>query len=77
LPWVKRGDICFDPFTGSGTQIINCEQEGFIFHGMELAPTYVDIAVQRWQDFTGNDAVLSGTDHTYSELSEKKKNETA
>ena len=77
LPWVKRGDICFDPFTGSGTQIINCEQEGFIFHGMELAPTYVDVAVQRWQDFTGNDAVLSGTDHTYSELSEKKKNETA
>jgi len=57
LPWVKRGDICFEPFTGSGTQIINCEQEGFVFHGMELAPAYVDVAVNRWQDFTGKQAI--------------------
>lgn len=69
LPWVKRGDICFEPFTGSGTQIINCEKEGFVFHGMELAPAYVDIAVKRWQNFTGKEATHEETGKTFAELS--------
>ena len=55
-PWAKRGDICYEPFTGSGTQIINCDKEEYIFHGMELAPEYVDIAIIRWQEFTGKQA---------------------
>ena len=65
-PWVKREDICFEPFTGSGTQIINCEKEGLIFYGMELAPAYVDVAIKRWQEFTGNEATLETTGEAFT-----------
>lgn len=70
-PWAKRGDICYEPFTGSGTQIINCEKEGYIFHGMELAPEYVDIAVLRWQDFTGKQAILESGE-TFAEIANNR-----
>ena len=68
MPWVKREDICYEPFTGSGTQIINCEQEGFLFRGMELAPEYVDVAVKRWQNFTGQQATLEGDTRTFADI---------
>lgn len=66
-PWTKRGDACYEPFTGSGTQIINCEKESLVFYGMELAPSYVDIAINRWQNFTGKKATLESTGQTYGE----------
>ncbi len=67
-PWCKRDDICYEPFTGSGTQIINCEKEGYIFHGMELAEVYTDIAISRWQNFTGKEAIHVESGKTYNEL---------
>lgn len=69
-PWAKRDDICYEPFTCSGTQIINCEKEGYIFHGMELSDEYVDIAVNRWQNFTGKEAVHIESGKTYNEMKE-------
>ena len=62
------GDICYEPFTGSGTQIINCEKEDYIFHGMELSPEYIDIALMRWQNFTGKQAIHIESGKTYEEL---------
>ena len=35
---------------------------------MELDPKYVDVIVQRWQDYTGNKAVLDGEDRTFDDL---------
>lgn len=70
-PWAKRGDICYEPFCGSGTQIINCEKEGFSLYGMELAPTYVDISIKRWENFTGQDAIHENG-QTIEELSESR-----
>ena len=35
---------------------------------MELDPKYVDVIVQRWQDYTGNKAVLDGEDRTFDEI---------
>ena len=50
-----RGDV-YDPFVGSGTTVIAGEQEGRIVYAIEIDPAYVDVAVTRWEDFTGRKA---------------------
>lgn len=52
------GQAVYEPFSGSGTTIIACETTGRICYAMEIAPAYVDVAVKRWEDFTGKKAVL-------------------
>jgi len=47
----------YDPFLGSGTTLIACEKLDRVCYGMEIEPRYVDVAVKRWQDFTGRKAV--------------------
>lgn len=63
----KVGDGIYDPFIGSGTTIIAAEQNGRICYAMELSPNYVDVAVTRWQDFTGDQATLESTGKTFAE----------
>jgi DNA modification methylase len=41
------------PFLGSGTTLIACEQTNRICYGMELDPAYIDVIIQRWENFTG------------------------
>ncbi|MHC4713937.1 MAG: ParB N-terminal domain-containing protein [Planctomycetota bacterium] len=48
--------VIYDPFAGSGTSLIACEIEGKQWLGMELDPAVVDIAVKRWEEFTGRKA---------------------
>lgn len=52
------GQAVYEPFSGSGTTIIAAEMTGRACHAIELNPAYVDVAVKRWQDFTGKKAVL-------------------
>lgn len=66
--YAKAGDWMFEPFNGSGTSIIACEKMGMNCAAMELAPEYTDIAVKRWQAFTGQEATLESTGQTYAEL---------
>lgn len=54
----KQGDIVLDLFGGSGTTIMACEQNKRVAYSMELDPRYVDAIVQRWENFTGEKAVL-------------------
>jgi hypothetical protein len=54
---VARGDIVLDPFLGSGTTLIACEELGRICFGIEFSPSYVDVTVRRWEEFTGERAV--------------------
>jgi len=49
-----------DPFVGSGTTIIACEQVGRTAVGMEMDAAYVDVCITRWQNFTGEQATLDG-----------------
>ncbi len=51
------GQAVYEPFGGSGTTIIAAEVTGRACHAIELDPAYVDVAVQRWQAFTGVAAV--------------------
>ena len=49
----KPGDIVYEPFCGSGTQLIAAERTGRVCYAMEQEPLYVDIAVRRWEAFSG------------------------
>lgn len=49
----KVGDLVYEPFSGSGTTIIAGEMTGRHVRALELSPAYVDVAVRRWQEFTG------------------------
>jgi DNA modification methylase len=53
--------LVYDPFVGSGTTIIACEMTGRRCRAMELYPPYVDVAVLRWQNFTGQQAMHATT----------------
>lgn len=51
------GGGVYDPFLGSGTTLIACEQLGRRCYGIEIEPRYVDVTVRRWEEFTGQTAV--------------------
>jgi DNA modification methylase len=52
----RPGDVCFEPFSGSGSQLIAATQEGRRCYAVELEPRFVDVAVRRWERFTGKKA---------------------
>jgi DNA modification methylase len=52
------GALVLDPFLGSGTTLIACEQLGRVCRGLELDPGYCDVVIARWQKLTGEKAVL-------------------
>ena len=54
----KGGDIVLDLFGGSGTTIMACEQNERRAYTMEFDPRYVDVIINRWEQFTGRKAVL-------------------
>ena len=54
--YTNPGELCYEPFSGSGTTIIAAEREKRRCYAMEIAPEYVDIAVARWEAFTGRTA---------------------
>ena len=60
-------DLIYEPFCGSGTQIVAAETTGRRCYAVELNPAYVDVAVRRWQEYTGRDAVLEGSGETFAE----------
>jgi DNA modification methylase len=66
------GDHCFEPFSGSGTTIIAGEMTGRCVHAIELNPAYVDVAVTRWQAFTGQQAIHEASGKTFDELKAEK-----
>ena len=64
LPKWVLGEVCVqaktivDPFCGTGTTVIVCEELNRKCYGMELDPKYCDVIVKRWEDFTGKKAEL-------------------
>lgn len=57
-----------DLFGGSGSTLIACEKTARDCRMMELDSKYCDVIIKRWQDFTGQQATLEGTEQTYDEL---------
>lgn len=54
----KKGDNVLDLFGGSGTTIMACEQNGRNAYVMEYDPHYIDVIIERWENFTGKKAKL-------------------
>jgi DNA modification methylase len=69
----QRSNIVLDPFSGSGTTIIAAEKTGRCARTIEIDPQYIDVAVRRWQGYTGKDAYLDGTNSTFEEIAEQRK----
>jgi DNA modification methylase len=62
------GQAVYEPFMGSGTTLIAAEMSGRVCFGIELNPAYVDVAVERWQQFTGETPVLEGDGRAFADL---------
>ena len=61
-----------DPFCGSGTILIAAERTGRRVRALEIDPTYVDVAVRRWQTYTGKIAVLATSGETFETIEEQR-----
>lgn len=73
----RAGQGVYEPFSGSGTTLIAAEISGRRCFAMELNPPYVDVAVTRWQDFTGRAAVLEGNGRTFAQIQEAGRDASA
>jgi DNA modification methylase len=67
----RRNELVLDPFAGSGTVLIAAERTGRRARAMEIDPHCVDVAVRRWQAYTGKAAVLSATGQAFEEVVER------
>jgi len=67
-----RNGLVLDPFAGSGTVLIAAERTGRKARALEIDPTYVDVAVRRWQIYTGKAAVLATTGATFEQVEEQR-----
>jgi DNA modification methylase len=63
-----QGDIVLDGFLGSGTTVLAAEQTGRVCYGVEFDPRYVDLALRRWIDVTGEQPVHAETGQTFDQL---------
>jgi DNA modification methylase len=52
----RPGGLCYEPFSGSGSQLIAAEQLGRRVYAIELEPRFVDVAIARWERLTGKKA---------------------
>jgi DNA modification methylase len=68
----RRGDIVLDAFAGSGTIFVAAEKTGRAARGIEIGPMYVDLAIGRWQKFTGQKAILLETEETFSKVRRRR-----
>jgi len=66
------GQAIYEPFAGSGSTIIACEQTGRICFAIELDPTYIDLIIRRWQSFSTKEATLESDGRTFAEVSAER-----
>ena len=59
----RAGEVIYEPFSGSGTAIIAAELTGRSCRALEISPAYCDVAVKRWEAFTGRTAIRDGARH--------------
>lgn len=68
----KEGDVLYEPFCGSGTQVVAAEKMGRHCFGIDIDPAYVDVAVRRWQIFTGKAATLDGDGRSFEAIAAER-----
>jgi DNA modification methylase len=77
LNHTKRGEVVYDPFLGSGTTMVAAELTERICYGIDIDPRYLDVAVLRWQEFTGKSATLEGDGRTFEQIKAERAGKAA
>ncbi|MGH9593284.1 MAG: DNA modification methylase, partial [Bryobacteraceae bacterium] len=77
LNHLRRGELVYDPFLGSGTTLAAAELTERVCYGLELDPKYVDVVVLRWQQLSGKKATLEGDGRTFEEVARERREEGA
>ncbi len=77
LNHLRRGELVYDPFLGSGTTLAAAELAERVCYGLELDPKYVDVIVQRWEQLTGKQATLDGDGRRFDEIAQERRKESA
>jgi ParB-like chromosome segregation protein Spo0J len=77
LNHTRLGEACYDPFLGSGSTLIAAESTGRICYGIDIDAAYLDVAVLRWERFTGQQAVLNNDGRTHEEIARLRRREVA
>lgn len=72
LDVTHKGELVLDPFLGSGTTLLAAEEIGRVCLGVEIDPAYCDVAIARWQTFTGQRATLAASGKTFAEIAEDR-----
>ena len=72
LDVTSRGETVIDSFLGSGTTLIAAEKTGRICCGIELEPRFVDVSIRRWQEYSGQRAVLIATGESFDEVTVRR-----
>ena len=70
LEYIKMPElsICLDLFGGSGSTLIACQKTNRYCYMMELDPKYCDVIIKRWQDFTGQEAIIESTGDKFNDM---------
>jgi DNA modification methylase len=77
LNHLRRGELVYEPFLGSGTTLAAAELTERVCYGIELDPKYCDVIIQRWQGLAGKKATLEGDGRTFEEIAKERLQEAA
>lgn len=73
LAYSDPGDVVFEPFGGSGTTILAAQKTNRVARAIELAPSYTDVAVKRFQqNHPGIPVTLLATGQTFAEVESER-----
>lgn len=70
------GELAYEPFLGSGTTLIAAEMTERVCYGVEIDPQYIDVVIDRWQQYTGAEATLDGDGRTFAAIKASRLNST-
>ena len=73
LNHLKRGELVYGPFLGSGTTLAAAELTERVCWGMELDPKYADVIVRRWEQLSGKKATLEADGRSFEEIARERR----
>jgi DNA modification methylase len=77
LNHLRRAELVYDPFLGSGTTLAAAHLTERVCYGLELDPKYVDVIIARWQSLSGKKATLDGDGRAFEEIARERRQEAA
>ncbi len=72
LNHLRRSELVYDPFLGSGTTLAAAELNERVCYGIELDPKYLDVIVQRWQQLSGKATTLDGDGRAFAAIKQER-----